>query len=84
MKLLVSRGADVNAQDSFYRARAADMALTNGHVDVAVFLVQSGAEADGVLWAAVQSNNAALVSVAARRQGDAPGLAVRPQHGRAR
>ena len=49
MKLLVSRGADVNAQDSFYRARAAEMALTNGHIDVAVFLVQSGAEADGVL-----------------------------------
>ena len=64
VKLLVSRGADVNAQDSFYRARAADMALTNGHADVAVFLVQSGAEADGVLWAAVQSNNASLVSVA--------------------
>ena len=64
VKLLVSRGADVNAQDSFYRARAADMALTNGHVDVAVFLVQNGAEADGVLWAAVQSDNAALVSVA--------------------
>ena len=49
VKLLVSRGADVNAQDSFYRARAADMALTNGHIDVAVFLVQNGAEADGVL-----------------------------------
>ena len=26
VKLLLSRGADVNAQDTFYRARAADMA----------------------------------------------------------
>ena len=64
VKLLVSRGADVNAQDSFYRARAAEMALTNGHIDVAVFLIQSGAEADGSLAAAVQFNNAALVNAA--------------------
>ena len=64
VKLLVSRGADVNAQDTFYRARAAEMALTNGHADVGLFLVQSGAEADGVLAAAVQFNNAALVNAA--------------------
>src|SRR5215510_2362976 len=35
VKLLVSRGADVNAQDTFYHATAADMALGNGHADVA-------------------------------------------------
>ncbi len=64
VKLLVARGADVNAQDTFYRARAAEMALTNGHTDVGLFLVQSGAEADGVLAAAVQFNNAALVNAA--------------------
>ena len=64
VKLLVSRGADVNAQDSFYRARAAEMALTNGHIDVTLFLLQSGAEADGSLAAAVQFNNAALVNAA--------------------
>ena len=81
VKLLVSRGADVNAQDSFYRARAAEMALTNGHVDVPLFLLQSGAEADGSLAAAVQFNNAALVNARRGRQGDAAGFAVGPQHG---
>ena len=35
VKLLLARGADVNAQDTFYRARAADMAMANGHIDVA-------------------------------------------------
>ena len=40
VKLLVERGADVNAQDSFYRSRAVDMSLTNGHEDVAIFLLQ--------------------------------------------
>src|SRR5688500_375965 len=64
VKLLVARGADVNAQDSFYRARAAEMALTNGHIDVTLFLLQSGAEADGSLAAAVQFNNATLVNAA--------------------
>ena len=82
VKLLVSRGADVNAQDTFYRARAAEMALTNGHADVGLFLVQSGAEADGVLAAAVQFNNAGAGECRRRRQGDAPGPAGRPWHGR--
>jgi outer membrane protein assembly factor BamB len=63
-KLLVSRGADVNAQDTFYHASAAEMALTNGHRDVAIFLVQSGAQADGTLAAAVQSNDEAVVRAA--------------------
>lgn len=64
VKLLVARGADVNAQDSFYRARAAEMALTNGHADVATFLLQSGANADGALAAAVQMNAEATVKAA--------------------
>jgi len=64
VKLLVSRGADVNAQDTFYRASAADMALTNGHTDVVVFLIQSGAAADGSLAAGVQTNNEAIVRAA--------------------
>ena len=33
VKLLLARGADINAQDTFYRARAADMATTNGHTE---------------------------------------------------
>ena len=39
VKLLIARGADVNAQDSFYRGRATEMAIGNGHVDVAVYLL---------------------------------------------
>ena len=31
VKLLVSRGADVNAQDTFYQMRAVDMAMANNH-----------------------------------------------------
>ena len=61
VKLLVARGANVNAQDTFYRARAAEMAITNGHVDVTLYLLQNGAEADGLLAMGVQQNQEALV-----------------------
>ena len=61
VKLLMSRGANVNVEDTFYHARAADMALGNGHTDVVIFLVQSGAEADGTLAAGVQTNNETVV-----------------------
>jgi len=64
VKLLIARGADVNAQDTFYRGRAADMAITNGHTDVTLFLLQSGANADNVLWSAVQGNVEAVVKAA--------------------
>jgi outer membrane protein assembly factor BamB len=64
VKLLIARGANVNAQDTFYRARAADMAITNGHIDVTLYLLQNGAEADGILAAAVQMNNEAMVKAA--------------------
>ena len=73
VKLLVARGADVNAQDSFYRARAADRALTNGHSDVVIYLLQNGADADDLVIGAVQLNQEALLkaSVAGKvtRQG---------------
>ncbi|HEY7189493.1 MAG TPA: PQQ-binding-like beta-propeller repeat protein [Vicinamibacterales bacterium] len=64
VKLLVSRGADVSTQDTFYKATATEMALTNGHTDVAIFLLQSGAPADGALTGAVQFNSEALVRAA--------------------
>jgi outer membrane protein assembly factor BamB len=64
VKLLVSRGADVNTQDTFYKATATDMALTNGHTDVAIFLLQSGAPADGALTGGVQFNSEAVVRAA--------------------
>jgi outer membrane protein assembly factor BamB len=64
VKLLIARGADVNAQDTFYRARAAEMAVTNGHVDVTLYLLQNGADGDGLLAMGVQTNNEAVVKAA--------------------
>ena len=64
VKLLVARGANVNAEDSFYHARAAEMAMTNGHTAVTIFLLQSGAKGDGLLLSAVQSNDEAMVKAA--------------------
>jgi outer membrane protein assembly factor BamB len=64
VKLLVSRGADVNAQDTFYRARAAEMAVSNGHVDVALYLLQNGANGDALLSMGVQQNHEAIVKAA--------------------
>ena len=64
VKLLVARGANVNAEDSFYHARAAEMAMTNGHTAVTIFLLESGAKGDGLLLSAVQSNDEAMVKAA--------------------
>jgi outer membrane protein assembly factor BamB len=73
VRLLLSRGADVNTQDTFYRARAADMAIGNGYTDVAILLVQNGSDPDSALAGGVQSNSEALVKAAlagkATRQG---------------
>jgi outer membrane protein assembly factor BamB len=75
VKLLLTRGANVNAVDTFYRARALDMALTNGHTDVAVLLLQSGSSgADGALMTGVQTNNLALVQAAVGRDIPRPSL----------
>jgi outer membrane protein assembly factor BamB len=65
VKLLVARGADVNAVDTFYRTTAAGMALSNGHVDVALFLLQNGSKGGSTfLMTGIQSNNAELVKAA--------------------
>ena len=64
VKLLLSRGADVNAQDTFYRGRAADMAIAQRLYDVAVLLVQNGSDADSALVGGVQSNSEALIKAA--------------------
>jgi outer membrane protein assembly factor BamB len=65
IKLLVARGADVNVQDTFYRSRAAEMALSNGHTDVTVYLLQNGADGDSLLAMGVQQNQEAIVKAAA-------------------
>jgi outer membrane protein assembly factor BamB len=75
VRLLVSRGADVNSQDTFYRARAVDMAAANGHADVAIFLLQNGSQGgDGILIGGVQAGNAALVKAALGTEVTTQGL----------
>jgi hypothetical protein len=65
VKLLLARGADINAQDTFYRARAAEMAIANGYADVAMLLLQNGSKGgDNLMFAGVQADNAALVKAA--------------------
>jgi outer membrane protein assembly factor BamB len=65
VKLLLDRGADVNAQDTFYEMRAIDIASMNKHTDVVLLLLERGSKGAGsVLAGAVQQGNAALVKAA--------------------
>jgi outer membrane protein assembly factor BamB len=65
VKLLIARGADVNAQDTFYQMRAVDMAVTNNHLPVVKLLLEHGSKgAPAVLSQAIQRGNTALVSIA--------------------
>jgi outer membrane protein assembly factor BamB len=63
VKLLISRGADVNAQDTFYQMRAIDMAMSNDHAAVVTLLLERGSKgAPAVLQQAIQRGNVALVT----------------------
>ena len=65
VKLLIARGADINAQDTFYQMRAVDMAMMNNHPAVVTLLLERGSKgAPGLLPQAIQRGNAALVAVA--------------------
>ena len=65
VKLLIARGADVNAQDTFYQMRAIDMAMMNNHSAVVALLLERGSKgAPGVLPQAIQRGDAALVAIA--------------------
>jgi len=65
VKLLIARGADINAQDSFYKMRAIDMAMMNDHPAVVGLLLERGSKgAPGVLPQAIQRGNVALVAIA--------------------
>ena len=67
--LLVARGAELNAQDTFYRFRSVDVALMNGHRNVATFLLERGSEgADNALRAAVAANDLSLARTALARR----------------
>ena len=63
IKLLIARGADVNAQDTFYQRRAIDMAMANNHAGVVTLLLERGSKgAPGVLMQALQRGTTALVA----------------------
>jgi outer membrane protein assembly factor BamB len=71
VKLLVSRGAEIDAQDAFYRMRALDLALYNGHTPVALFLLDKGSRGGPqALSAGIRSGDVALVKAVLA----APGL----------
>src|SRR5919106_101890 len=44
VEFLIARGADVNAQDSFYQMRAIDMAMMNNHPAVVTLLLERGSK----------------------------------------
>jgi hypothetical protein len=63
--LLLDRGADVNAKDTFYGATALSWAAQNGHAEVARALLARGATgAADVLDNGVEKQSAELVAVA--------------------
>jgi ankyrin repeat protein len=65
VRLLLDRGADISAQDTFYRMRPISMALMNDHFDVARLLLERGSPgADEVLRASIQRNNLPLATAA--------------------
>jgi hypothetical protein len=63
--LLVERGANVNAEDTFYRFKAIDLALANGHRDVATYLLHRGSKsAASALTTGIRAGDEALVKAA--------------------
>ena len=62
VRLLIDRGADVNAEDTFYRFKAIDLALMNNHRAVAQLLLERGSRgAAGALSAGIRAGDEALV-----------------------
>lgn len=65
VKLLIDKGADANAEDTFYKFRALDMAVMNNHTAVAALLLERGSKGAGrALMMGVQRGNLALVQAA--------------------
>ena len=65
VKLLVARGADVGARDTFYQFTAGVLAVTNGHRDVALLLLQSGWQGgNDLLLSGVRNDDAPMVTAA--------------------
>ena len=65
LTLLLDRGADVNVQDTFYKFRPIDMALSNGHLGAARLLLRRGAlGASSALMTGIRRGDAELVTLA--------------------
>jgi outer membrane protein assembly factor BamB len=65
VKLLLDKGADIDVVDTFYQARAIDMALTNGHAETGVLLLTRGSKgAVNALNSGITTKNLALVTAA--------------------
>lgn len=65
VKFLIEKGADVNIQDTFYKARPIVWALSNKHFGVATLLLEKGSEGGAfAVVAGVQAGNEAFVKLA--------------------
>jgi ankyrin repeat protein len=73
VKLLIERGANVNAQDSFYGATPLTWAADKGHAEIVRLLLEKGARGvDMVIMVGVQRGNPAIVKAALDRGGALP------------
>src|SRR6185295_296994 len=57
VQLLLERGADINAEDSFYKATPISWAIQNSHNDIVKFLLQKGASPDDSFLSAIYQND---------------------------
>src|SRR6185436_1060365 len=65
VRLLIERGANVNAEDTFYQFKAIDLALMNNHRAVAQLLLERGSRgAAAALTAGIRAGDEALVKAA--------------------
>ena len=73
VKLLIERGADVNAADTFYNATPLTWAADKGFVEIVRLLLDKGARGiDGVLMTGVFKGNVSVVKVALDKGGIPP------------
>jgi outer membrane protein assembly factor BamB len=89
VRLLLDRGADLHAQDTFYKMRPLDMAIMNGHAAVAVLLLERGSPGAGAaLMAGIRREDltliqAALASADIKAENIPPALAAAKRSGNA-
>ena len=73
VKLLVERGADVNAKDTFYGEVPLGWALGKGNVEIVKLLLDKGATGvDRALMSGIEDGNVEIVKVALEKDGMKP------------